>query len=63
MAIMTVTNLVALIVLAPWGLGTLRDYEAQRKRGIADPVFVAKDNPLLPGDLPGDVWDGETTSR
>ena len=63
MAIMTVTNLVALIVLAPWGLGALRDYEAQRKRGIADPVFVAKDNPLLPGDLPGDVWDGETTSR
>ena len=63
MAIMTVTNLVALIVLAPWGLGALRDYEAQRKRGIADPVFVAKDNPLLPGDLPGDVWDGKPTSR
>ena len=63
MAIMTVTNLVALIVLAPWGLGALRDYEAQRKSGIADPVFVAKDNPLLPGDLPGDVWDGEPTSR
>ena len=63
MAIMTLTNLVALIVLAPWGLGALRDYEAQRRRGIADPVFVAQGNDLLPGDLPGDIWAAEPASR
>ncbi|MDU5762647.1 MAG: alanine/glycine:cation symporter family protein [Schaalia odontolytica] len=63
MAIMTLTNLVALIVLAPWGLGALRDYEAQRRRGIADPVFVAQGNDLLPGDLPGDIWSADPASR
>ena len=57
MAVMTVTNLVALIVLAPWGMGALRDYEAQRRQGVTDPVFVGRDNPLLPGDVPSDVWD------
>ena len=63
MAIMTLTNLVALIVLAPWGLGALRDYEAQRRRGIADPVLVAQGNDLLPGDLPGDIWSADPASR
>ena len=63
MAIMTLTNLVALIVLAPWGLGALRDYEAQRRRGIADPVFIAQGNDLLPGDLPGDIWSADPASR
>lgn len=62
MAIMTVTNLVALVWLSRWGLGALRDYEAQRKAGVADPVFVGRDNPHLPGDVPGDVWSGHVSS-
>lgn len=56
MAIMTVTNLVALLFLMRWGLGVLRDWESQRKEGVADPVFVGKDNPHLPADVPSDVW-------
>ena len=56
MAVMTITNLVALVFLARWVLGTLRDYEAQRRDGIAEPVFVGEKNPLLPGDVPGGVW-------
>lgn len=56
MAVMTITNLVALIVLARWGVGALRDYEAQRRAGVADPVFVGVKNPHLPGDVPTDVW-------
>ncbi|MBD3688909.1 alanine:cation symporter family protein [Nanchangia anserum] len=55
MAVMTITNLIALAALWKWGVGALRDYEAQR-RGGSEPVFVGRDNPHLPGDVPGDVW-------
>lgn len=58
MAVMTVTNLVALLWLSKWGLGALRDYEKQRRRGTAEPVFIGVDNPLLPGDVPTDSWTG-----
>ena len=63
MAIMTVTNLVALLALARWGVGALRDWEAQRRAGVAEPVFVATDNPHLPGRLPGDVWEAPGDGR
>lgn len=64
MAIMTVTNLVALISLSRWGLGALRDYEVQRKAGVESPRFVATDNPHLPGNLETDVWVvSETTTH
>lgn len=56
MALMSFTNLVALIFLAKWGVGALKDYEAQRKQGVADPVFVGRDNPFMPADVPTDVW-------
>lgn len=56
MAIMTLTNLVALLVLSKWGLGALRDFEKQRKAGVDEPAFVGVDNPLLPGDVPTDSW-------
>ncbi|MDU0348550.1 alanine/glycine:cation symporter family protein [Actinomyces sp. MRS3W] len=57
MAVMTVTNLVALILLSKWGVGALRDWEAQRRAGVDAPVFHGKHNPHLPGDVPGDVWN------
>ncbi|CED91517.1 MAG: alanine:cation symporter family protein [Actinomyces succiniciruminis] len=57
MAVMTVTNLVALILLSKWGVGALRDWEAQRRAGVEEPVFVGHDNPHLPADVPGDVWN------
>lgn len=58
MAIMTLTNLLALLGLFSWGTGALRDYEAQVRAG-KEPVFVGIGNPHLPGDVPGDVWTAE----
>lgn len=63
MAVMTVTNLVALVLLSRWSAGALRDYEDQRKRGIDDPVFCGRSNPFLPADVPSDVWDRPTTCQ
>ncbi|WP_103063327.1 alanine/glycine:cation symporter family protein [Actinomyces qiguomingii] len=58
-----VLNLIALVVLTPWALGVLRDWEAQRRQVRAGHKpeaavrFVAAANPYLPDQLPGDVWD------
>ena len=62
MAVMTLTNLVALVWLARWGVGALRDWDAQRAAGRTAPLFNGIGNPHLPGDLPGDVWTGERAS-
>ena len=62
MAVMTLTNLVALIWLARWGVGALRDWDAQRAAGRTAPLFNGIGNPHLPGDLPGDVWTGDRAS-
>lgn len=51
-----VINLVALIALGKWVAGALRDWEKQKDSGVKVPVFVGKNNPELPGDVPGDVW-------
>jgi len=59
MAVMTLTNMVALVWLARWGVGALKDWDAQRRQGRDAPVFIGVGNPHLPGDLPGDVWAGE----
>ena len=56
MAVMTLTNLLALLRLFRWGLGALRDYESQRAAGVGEPVFHGRGNPYLPADVPGDVW-------
>ena len=56
MAVMTLTNLLALLRLFRWGLGALRDYESQRAAGVGEPIFHGRGNPYLPADVPGDVW-------
>ena len=56
MAVMTITNLVALVFLSRWVIGALLDYQLQRSAGVEDPVFVGRNNPLLPRDVPGNVW-------
>ena len=56
MAVMTITNLVALVFLWRWVIGALLDYQLQRSAGVEDPVFVGRNNPLLPRDVPGNVW-------
>jgi len=55
MGLMTLGNLTAIVLLAPWAIGALRDYEASRKAGL-DPVFEASGNPHLPGELDTEVW-------
>lgn len=57
MAIMTATNLLALIWLAKWVSGALRDWESQRRDGVKTPVFVGKNNPNLPADVKTNVWE------
>ncbi|AYD90917.1 alanine:cation symporter family protein [Actinomyces sp. 2119] len=51
-------NLVVIVWLAPWALGALRDFEAQRRQG-RDPVFSGHANPYLPGDVVEGVWEPE----
>ncbi|UZN04586.1 alanine/glycine:cation symporter family protein [Cellulomonas sp. S1-8] len=63
MALMATVNLVAILLLSRWALGALADFRAARRAGT-DERFVGHGNPLLPGDVPGDVWaagvrDGE----
>ena len=57
MAIMTATNLLALIWLAKWVSGALRDWESQCRDGVKTPVFVGKNNPNLPADVKTNVWE------
>ncbi|MFC5370808.1 alanine/glycine:cation symporter family protein [Arcanobacterium bovis] len=57
MAVMTITNLIALVMLSKWGVAALRDYEKQRKAGISEPQFVASECDGLP-QLPAEsVWN------
>lgn len=51
-----VINLVAIILLVNWVSSALRDYEVQKKRGV-EPVFVGRDNPFLPADVPTKTWE------
>ncbi|WP_194949027.1 alanine/glycine:cation symporter family protein [Actinomyces trachealis] len=63
LALMTILNLVAVLWLTRWVLATLRDYDQQRAQGVAEPAFVAAGNPLLSGDLDGDVWTAERAAQ
>ena len=55
MGLMALVNLTAIILLGKWAFGALADYQRLRAAG-SDPVFVARGNSSLPGDLPGDIW-------
>lgn len=59
MALMAIVNLTAILLLSKWARGALKDYQALRKAG-QNPRFVATDNQYLPGELPGDIWAGQT---
>ena len=56
MAVMTITNLVALVFLWRWVIGALLDYQLQRKAGVEDPVFVGRNTPPRPRDARATVW-------
>lgn len=55
MAVMTVSNLIALVYLYKWGTGALRDFEAQTAE--KEIRFYTFKNPHLPRELPISVWD------
>ncbi|MEK4029143.1 MULTISPECIES: alanine/glycine:cation symporter family protein [Bacillaceae] len=48
-------NMIAIIILAKPALVTLKDYERQRKQGIADPIF----DPVSLGIKNADYWEKE----
>lgn len=56
MAIMTITNLIAILLLGHIALKALRDYQQQKQKGIKSPVFRAKDIPELQGRVT--EWQG-----
>lgn len=56
MGLMATTNLIAIIFLAPIAFFVLRDYERQRKAGIAQPEFNPKDLRHLAGHYNADIW-------
>ena len=47
MALQTLVNLVALFLLGRYAIRALRDYNEQKRRGIADPVFTRDQMPEL----------------
>ncbi len=55
MGLMATTNLIAILIMAPIAIRVLKDYERQRKSGIAEPVF---DPTVLkrPDQVDADVW-------
>ena len=63
MGFMALVNLVAIVRLAPWALGALRDYEKRLASRNPNSWFEGSNNPELPGDLPGDIWIGESTTE
>ncbi|WP_148252090.1 alanine/glycine:cation symporter family protein [Aidingimonas lacisalsi] len=57
MGLLAVTNLVALILLFKKGLRILKDYDDQRRQGVAQPIFDANQHPDL--NLYPQAWDLE----
>ena len=55
MGLMAVTNLAALLLLAPIAVRLLRDYTRRRRAG-GDVTFVRADDPVLDAKLPREVW-------
>ncbi|OKL51599.1 alanine/glycine:cation symporter family protein [Buchananella hordeovulneris] len=55
MAVMTGTNLLALVLLYRWTTGALRHYEAAARQATT-PRFTVGDNPYLPQTLPAGAW-------
>lgn len=56
MALMATLNLISIVLLSKWFFGALKDYEGKIKSGTTNERFVGHGNPLLPGDVPGDIW-------
>lgn len=60
MALMAITNLVAIAILSKYAFVALRDYTAQKKAGVKDPVFRAE---IMPDQTGVEVWHGTDAKR
>lgn len=60
MALMAITNLVAIILLSGTAFKLAKDYNQQRKRGIS-PVFNPKDYPEIQHKLSAGIWDKKSS--
>ncbi len=56
MALMATVNLISITLLFGWFRGALKDFEGRVGTDRINERFVGQGNPLLPGDVPGDVW-------
>lgn len=56
MALMAITNLIAITCLMKYALIALKDYVAQKKQGIVDPVFRAE---IMPNQKGISLWKDE----
>ncbi len=50
MALMTICNLVAIVLLGKQAILLLKNYNMQRKQGIKDPIFRKEDIPEIPAE-------------
>ncbi|WP_377517809.1 alanine:cation symporter family protein [Microbulbifer taiwanensis] len=57
MGFMATANLLAIILLSGVAFKVMGDYEAQRARGISEPVFDARQYDIE--GIEHDVWDGD----
>ena len=56
MGIMASINLIAILLLMPFAMMLLKDYTAQLKRGINEPVFKLDDHPKYKDKVKSDIW-------
>nr|MBP8064349.1 alanine:cation symporter family protein [Acinetobacter sp.] len=56
MGSMAVINLLAIVLLTPFFMMLLKDYKAQLKNGIAEPVFKMDDHPKFKDKVNSDIW-------
>ncbi len=56
MGSMAVINLFAIVLLTPFFMMLLKDYKAQLKNGIAEPVFKMDDHPKFKDKVNSDIW-------
>ena len=55
MALLTLCNLVAIVLLGKHAFTLLKDYNTQQRRGIKKPVFKRSSMPAIESDL--DAWE------
>ncbi len=56
MGIMATINLFAILLLTPFLLMLLKDYLAQLKQGVKEPVFKLDNHPKFKDKVKSDIW-------